>query len=115
MINVLGGDNMAWIKADENYLCHYGVKGMRRGVRRYKPSMAGMDREAPQNMANKIGHYTIRAKEGSTINKPKLTNESHTEERRKLPSDEVALIKKKLRSNRRYKASRAGMPSYIRR
>ena len=150
-----------WMIADENTLCHYGVKGMK-----WKSSKAGMqsnytrvvaDSHGPYGPADKLNRpthgslagapsmlksysrmsytrtngsrYAGKNEDGDTVYRTtalKAPNNPHAIPVRKLtrtlpsssagmPTSSAAAIQKKLRSNSRYKASRAGMPSYVRR
>ena len=105
---------MAWMIArdDSDSLSHYGVPGMRKGVRR---SRAGM----PSYVQPKLNSRFTKEAQAKTVSKmPNLTNEGQvkaTSKNGEVLSKTTEAIKKKLRSNNRYKASRAGMPSYIRR
>lgn len=110
MINVLGGENMWYIPRDDE-LYHYGVPGMRRGVRKDR-SRAGMPQEARENMSNRLSN-TGYASRTETRKASPFTNESKASVATRSGADVLA-IKKKLLSNRRYKSSRVWMPSNLR-
>ena len=148
------------IANEENYLCHYGVKGMK-----WKSSRAGMQSNYAKAVASKYGPYgpadklnrpthgslagvpsnmstrsniafnrtansryagknedgdtiyrttalQVKSKQASPVRKLTRTLPSSSVG---MPTSDAAVIQKKLRSNSRYKASRAGMPSYVRR
>ena len=91
-----------WKIADENYLCHYGVPGMRRGIRkdRYKSSRVGADPHAYPS--SKLSNGPVEAQRSS---KPvlgnKLSNEPQSAQMRRTTAEE---LKKRLAANNRYKA-----------
>lgn len=166
--------NKMWIIRNDDYLCHYGVKGMRKGVRKkdYNASRVGMptqryatmpskpqydaDLYGPQNRkvsSSKNTHGSLagvpsnlgiasRFSKNRTKNSQYVgdgtyrttsvvnTLNSGVQPVRKLNTQlkrtgavateknrtgSAEVIKKKLKSNRRYIASRAGMPSYVKR
>ena len=109
---------MAWMIArdDEYGLSHYGVPGMRKGVRR---SRAGMPSYVQSKLNARFTNQPRNAVRTGTVrslpsNKPILTNTGYVAKQKRV-GDLSENIRKKLRSNSRYKASRVGMPSYIRR
>ena len=109
---------MAWMIArdDEYGLSHYGVPGMRKGVRR---SRAGMPSYVQSNLNARFTNQPRNAVRTGAVrslpsNKPTLTNTVYGVKQKRV-GDLSENIRKKLISNSRYKASRVGMPSYIRR
>lgn len=144
-----------WMIADENTLCHYGVKGMK-----WKNRKAGMPSNyskavvrdpyspyGPQDKLNRTTHgsaagvpsnlYVASRFSNVRTKNSRYAGEGQYRTSAIIPSyatstgqgsmpvrrlntgltrqGTAAAIRKKLRSNSRYKASRAGMPSYVRR
>ena len=94
-----------WKIADENYLCHYGVPGMRRGVRkeRYKSSRVGADPHAyPSSKLTNEPQAAQMQRSSRPVLGNKLTNEPQAAQRRRNITAEE--IKKRLAANNRYKA-----------
>lgn len=56
---------------DENYLAHYGVKGMKWGVRKSRPSSgsksgSSVKKKEPGKLNQKISNYKVKRKEKAT-------------------------------------------------